>query len=575
MKVAITAFILALCCSSAFAKDKPTEKVTVIENIPTTTSYNWWVDGKDTISCSGSSCTSNFWPASSGVNDVHGAVLKLKRQDGTIVIAACNAKERVGADLLTAMVGVTASATYRDCRMPDAGSTEDIDAEFHLASVKLFFEKPSLDASGKIYSETYVIRGILRPSVSPGTKSLSNFEREKGNRDAACGPVDVKVKVHTEKNQHPLAMPEAGHALIYIIQEDEFHVAMMGSFPTRYGLNGGWFGGNSNNSYFAASIDPGEQHLCAEWEIAFAHYARPLSLARFQAMPGETYYFRAHVVFASVSGAGQRTIELEPLSAEDGKALIAQSALSITKDVSSPLPPAYRATPAPVSARAQGSVVPTNSVAPAVAAAASESGTPVLLPTSNKVQFEQLRAHINILLEQFDPGSGKYIKPPQKCDGKECLNARRTFVLNAQDALKTALSLSDELVSLLDASTVDPGGQAYNLRCNQSRAWIRTYLQQVQTALSEVDRRLAELKHSQEEHSEVAKRDSGYSEENSSAGPYSTKCGNGDMQSCEAIGYLYSNGWGVQVDLSLARAFYKKACDGGWQHACTSLEAMK
>jgi hypothetical protein len=320
---------LSLCCSSIFGQGKSAEKVSVLDKIPTETSYSWWVDGKSSVSCSGSSCTGVYSPAQAGVGSVQGAVLKLKRQDGTIAIAECNAKERLGADLATAMTGVTASSTYRSCRMPEAGPTSEIDAEFHLNTVKLYFQHPDSDSSGRIFSETYVVIGTLHPAPTAALASAASFERETGNRDVACGSEHAKVEVHSESTQHPMTSPDASHALVYIIQTDEFHLYVMGAFTTKYGLDGNWIGGNNKASYFFASVDPGTHHLCAEWGTTFRHYVTPVSIAKVVLQPGKSYFFRARVVFFSVSGVGERSITLEPVDAEEGRQLIANSAFSV------------------------------------------------------------------------------------------------------------------------------------------------------------------------------------------------------------------------------------------------------
>ena len=331
MNIRITACTLLLCCSGLFAKGMAKEKVEIIDNIPTTSSYIWWVEGKSGISCTGSSCTSYFMPAGLGVSNVNGAILKIKRSDGTIAIAECVAKERVGADVATTLSGVNASKTYRSCRIPEANSSEQIDAEFHLNTVKLYFQNPSTDNSGKIYSETYLVKGTLHPAVSRDVARVAEFERERDGREITCGPEKSKIVVHRDKNHHPTADTDSSHATVYIIQQDEFHAYVIGAFPTRYALDGQWFGGNSDNSYFYTSIDPGEHHMCAEWGVDFKHYARPFSLAKINLKSGETYYFRARVVLYSVGGQGERSITLDPISAEEGKRLISEVAYSTAK----------------------------------------------------------------------------------------------------------------------------------------------------------------------------------------------------------------------------------------------------
>jgi hypothetical protein len=295
------------------------EKVQIIENIPAVSNYAWWIDGKASVNCSGSSCTAYISPPASGSNDVHGAILKLLRKNGTIVVAQCLAKERVGADVLADLSGVAHSKTYRDCRMPEPGNRE-IKAEFSTAAVKLTFTNPRSDASGRIFTETYLIKGFLNP-VSAGGETMSmSFQPEEGDRGLACGPLKSRMKVHTDKGQHPLGSMAPGSALVYVIQEHQMTVKVLGSFPTRIALDGQWVGGNHSESYFFFPVSGGDHQICAEWEIEFRNHMLPVSLAKFSAEPGQTYFLRERVTFAGLDG--ERSIKLEPISEEEGKSLM-------------------------------------------------------------------------------------------------------------------------------------------------------------------------------------------------------------------------------------------------------------
>ena len=156
---------LLLAGTLSHAKGTPRMKVTVIDNLPTTFSYDWQVAGKDTISCYSSGCTSYFRPSNSGTASVNGAVLKLLLPDGRIVIAECSAKPDVAANWAAALTGAQASTVYRDCRRPEANST--IEAEFNQSQVKLFMQAPSIDGTGRKSSETYDITGVLQPNAAP------------------------------------------------------------------------------------------------------------------------------------------------------------------------------------------------------------------------------------------------------------------------------------------------------------------------------------------------------------------------------------------------------------------------
>jgi PEGA domain len=165
MKRFVALAIYAIACSSAFAKSAPKIRVTVIENVPTTYSYDWQVAGKATVSCDSSSCSSYYMPPSSGTQSVRGAVLKLLLPDGRIVIAECVAKENVALSLIRGMATSDPDAplVLRDCRIPAANST--IDAEFNRSEVKLFLQAPSIDGTGRTTSETYLIKGVLQPTA--------------------------------------------------------------------------------------------------------------------------------------------------------------------------------------------------------------------------------------------------------------------------------------------------------------------------------------------------------------------------------------------------------------------------
>jgi hypothetical protein len=144
--------------SFAFAKSHPKTKVIVLQNLPTTTSYNWEVAGHGSISCYGMSCSAYFTPPDAGTASVHGAVLPLLLPDASVVVAECVAKPDRAAYWTSAIAGVDVSTIYRDCRVPNAGST--IDAELDGSNVKLFMRQ----SSGRVFSETYQIKGVLQPT---------------------------------------------------------------------------------------------------------------------------------------------------------------------------------------------------------------------------------------------------------------------------------------------------------------------------------------------------------------------------------------------------------------------------
>lgn len=156
------AICFLLFITLARAEENKKVRVTVIENVPMTSSYNWEVEGEDSISCYSTGCTSHFTFPDSGTASVNGATLKLLLADGRIVIAQCVAKTDIRANVANALADNGASSMYRSCRRPGANDT--VYATFKHSQVKLFMQAPSLDGTGAITSETYYIVGVLEPS---------------------------------------------------------------------------------------------------------------------------------------------------------------------------------------------------------------------------------------------------------------------------------------------------------------------------------------------------------------------------------------------------------------------------
>lgn len=83
----------------------------------------------------------------------------------------------------------------------------------------------------------------------------------------ACGSKDVSFDVKLDDSHRTLAQPEPGKALIYCIQETGAGNCA-GPCVTRSGLDGAWMGAFNHNSYFSASVDPGEHPVCMNLQPA-------------------------------------------------------------------------------------------------------------------------------------------------------------------------------------------------------------------------------------------------------------------------------------------------------------------
>ena len=225
MKRLTTFTFIVTSCTLAFAKEKPKMKVIVIQNLPTTSSYSWQVDGRSSASCSGASCSAYYSPASSGNASVRGAVLKLLLPDGRIVIAACAAKQDVGRNLGAALAGEHTSTMYRNCRMPTANAT--IEAEFNRSDVKLFIQAASIDGTGKVSTETYQIKGVLEPTAStvlareilgdPDLKKQLQTNSAEGQHSDAAAAASIASGTQLRTRQEQTEVLKSGQASRCII----------------------------------------------------------------------------------------------------------------------------------------------------------------------------------------------------------------------------------------------------------------------------------------------------------------------------------------------------------------------
>jgi hypothetical protein len=116
----------------------------------------------------------------------------------------------------------------------------------------------------------------------------------------------------------PVAQPEAGKALIYVIEDIERGPTM------RVGLDGAWVGANKGKSYFFFSVDAGNHQLCTKWQSGvFKKTAERIgSATTFTAEAGKVYYFRIQVYERSERDS---TVKLEPVETAEGQFLVSSS----------------------------------------------------------------------------------------------------------------------------------------------------------------------------------------------------------------------------------------------------------
>jgi hypothetical protein len=143
---------------------------------------------------------------------------------------------------------------------------------------------------------------------------------------AACGPKSVNFDVKDDNSQHTVGQPEAGKALVYVIQDIGVVSCIGGCVTTKIALDGAWLGANHHNSYFSFAVDPGEHHLCENWQSHFAFASRLVGLAHFTAEAGKVYYFRTR----AFGGKSQAFLDLDPIDSDQGRLFVASYPLSIS-----------------------------------------------------------------------------------------------------------------------------------------------------------------------------------------------------------------------------------------------------
>jgi uncharacterized protein DUF2846 len=153
--------------------------------------------------------------------------------------------------------------------------------------------------------------------------------KAKAQTGPGCGPVNVKFDMSTSKDQRPAPAAEPGKAVVFFLQDD----LKFDSLPrptTRFAIDGTWVGATHANSYFYVYVDPGEHHLCANWQSihvpGYIGAKRSTAAAQFTAETGKTYYFRARDI-ARVDHPGGPVVSepevlLEPVDGDEAQVLM-------------------------------------------------------------------------------------------------------------------------------------------------------------------------------------------------------------------------------------------------------------
>jgi len=142
---------------------------------------------------------------------------------------------------------------------------------------------------------------------------------------SACGPPNVKFDVK-ESQTNALSEPESGKALVYVIEDKGQGACLGGCVTIRVGLDGAWMGANQGNTYFSFSVQPGEHHICSNWQSGVAGFSSFYSLSNLTAVAGRVYYFRTRIWFSDKIPH----LDLDPMNSDEGRYLVAASPFVIS-----------------------------------------------------------------------------------------------------------------------------------------------------------------------------------------------------------------------------------------------------
>jgi hypothetical protein len=161
---------------------------------------------------------------------------------------------------------------------------------------------------------TRLLIAFLAIAILPAGRILATT-----NLPASCGPDNEQFDVTTDKGKHPTGVVQSGKALVYVIGEG---IAAIGQETIRVGMDGAWIGANRGASYFFFSVDPGEHHLCANWQSSLGRLSKQVSLNLFTAEAGKVYYFIVRLGPHDASYDSISVLDLEPINGDEGHYLV-------------------------------------------------------------------------------------------------------------------------------------------------------------------------------------------------------------------------------------------------------------
>jgi hypothetical protein len=105
---------------------------------------------------------------------------------------------------------------------------------------------------------------------------------------AGCGPQKTQYEVTLDTPDKGVIAPSPGKARVYVI---EIVGANNAGTTTRVGVDGNWVGANTGKGYVSFEMEPGEHHICADWQSMLKVKQQDGGAMAVKAEEGRTYYF--------------------------------------------------------------------------------------------------------------------------------------------------------------------------------------------------------------------------------------------------------------------------------------------
>jgi len=147
---------------------------------------------------------------------------------------------------------------------------------------------------------------------------------------AGCGPSKTQFSVKTDRTLHVVTQPEPGKALVYVIEQGRPEGGEA-KVTVRVALDGNWMGANYGESYLSFAVEPGEHHVCVDWQSSRKSRQKLSGAVELTAEAGKTYYFRAEVVLAEATESHDEGFSIKAIDAAQGMLLVSKSAKSVWK----------------------------------------------------------------------------------------------------------------------------------------------------------------------------------------------------------------------------------------------------